>query len=126
MSETTTPQAPPAAPAAPSPPTLEDLKSIADAATKAAGEAKDAAAAATAASAAASARGEELGLDLPPEVLQQIGDASAVATIAKLTELGALREGTPEPVVPEPVVPAEEPVVVAPVHKSFAARFLGE
>lgn len=126
MSETQTTPAPPVIP--PAPPSLEDLRSIADAATKAAGEAKDAAAAATAASAAASARGEELGLDLPPEVLKQIGDASAVATIAKLTELGALREGTPDP-APEPVTPpVEEPVVVdqAPVHKSFAARFLGE
>ena len=139
-----------AQPETPPAPSITDLESISTAALKAAQDAGTAAEGALAAATAAAERAAQIGLTLPPELVEQIGTvagmAAAAATEERLRSIGALRdlgEETPPPAPaagaggdgtepPGSGTPAPPAVVPDPspgdhgAGKSWAARFLGE
>lgn len=109
----------------PKQPTLEDMQAIAASVQAAAERAETAAQAATSGRAAAQTEAESRGLELPPDLLDQISAATAAAVVKDLNaqfELG----NNPVPAEPagdEPAAPA--PADAAPAPSSWAARFLG-
>lgn len=116
-------------------PTMEDLQAIANKAMQAAQEAKDEVAAGKAASSAAKTEGESRGLDLPPELLQQIADAMSGQVVEKLRAEFELAQSNPTPVPsgPDATTPKTGTVSTdassnpdpSPGGKTFAERFLG-
>ena len=135
MSEPTTP------PAAPAPtdrqPTMEDMLAIQKAAPDAAEKASSAAEAVSAGLEAMKGEAANRGLTIPDELIGQISQATAGATIEELRRVGALVEdgATPpaappasgEPPAPgNPSAPPADPPADPPAGKrNFAQRFLG-
>ena len=109
-------------------PTVEDMRAIADAAVQAAQEqaarSDDAERAGQAGARAAQREAQAREITLPKELIKQISDASAKATVAQMRREFEVARPDPEPAgEPERSATAEQPAPEP--HRTFADRFLG-